>query len=130
MYKESTCKIDGLIVATGGLAISAHGHCWSTTANPTTDDHRTNLGSTKDIGAFTSFMTQLTAGTTYYVRGYATNAKGTTYTDQMTLTMPLVKVPTVTTQSASDITETSASLNAKITNLYRRQRGYCRIQKR
>lgn len=113
-FSEGTCKIDGLIVATGGLVISAHGHCWSTKENPTIDDNKTNLGDTKNIGVFTSFMTHLTAGTTYYVRGYATNAKGTIYADQMTLAMPIVKTPTITTQSASDITETSAILNAHI----------------
>jgi uncharacterized protein (TIGR02145 family) len=40
-------------------------------------DNHTNDGN--EIGAFTSTMTELTPGTTYYVRAYATNDEGTSY---------------------------------------------------
>ncbi len=38
------------------------------------------------VGAFTSSMTDLSAGTTYYVRAYATNTAGTSYGDDVEFT--------------------------------------------
>jgi uncharacterized protein (TIGR02145 family) len=67
----------GTITSNGGSAITASGICWSTTATPTISDSKTTDGTTS--GTFTSSITGLTAGTTYYVRAYATNAIGTSY---------------------------------------------------
>ena len=71
--------ISGNIVATGGLQITAYGHCWSTQPNPTTSNSKTNLGMTTQVGAFTSTVTRLSTNITYYVRAYATNSMGTAY---------------------------------------------------
>jgi uncharacterized protein (TIGR02145 family) len=65
------------ITSNGGSAITVSGICWSTTATPTTSDSKTTDGTTS--GTFTSTITGLTAGTTYYVRAYATNPIGTSY---------------------------------------------------
>jgi hypothetical protein len=87
----------GTITSNGGSAITASGICWSTTATPTTSDIKTTDGTTS--GTFTSAITGLTAGTTYYVRAYATNEIGTSYgaaqsfTTLSTLTLPIL--PTV-----------------------------------
>jgi hypothetical protein len=67
----------GTITSNGGSVITASGICWSTTATPTTSDFKTTDGTTS--GTFTNSLTGLTAGTTYYVRAYATNAIGTSY---------------------------------------------------
>ncbi len=67
----------GTITSNGGSVITASGICWSTTATPTTSNSKTTDGTTS--GTFTSSLTGLTAGTTYYVRAYATNAIGTSY---------------------------------------------------
>jgi uncharacterized protein (TIGR02145 family) len=67
----------GTITSNGGSTITASGICWSTTATPTISDSKTTDGTTS--GTFTSSITGLTAGTTYYVRAYATNAIGTSY---------------------------------------------------
>jgi hypothetical protein len=84
----------GTITSNGGSAITASGICWSTTATPTISNSKTTDGTTS--GTFTSSITGLTAGTTYYVRAYATNAIGTSYganesfTTLSTLTLPTV----------------------------------------
>jgi hypothetical protein len=56
------------------------GVCWSTSQNPTTANSNTNNGTAT---SFTSNLTGLTAGTTYYVRAYATNSVGTSYGSQV-----------------------------------------------
>ena len=67
----------GTISSDGGAAITARGVCWSTNQNPTINDNKTNEGT--GTGIFTSNISNLTAGTTYYVKAYATNSEGTGY---------------------------------------------------
>lgn len=82
VLSENSMNIEGTITATGGSQITAYGHCWSTTENPTINDQCTNLGMTVKIGAFTSTIDNLQTNTTYYVRAYATNSQGTAYGEQ------------------------------------------------
>ena len=77
----------GNITDNSGSDVTARGVVWSTNSNPTIDL------STKTVdgggnGVFTSAITGLTAGTTYYVRAYATNGAGTAYGNQITFTLP------------------------------------------
>jgi hypothetical protein len=74
----------GEITSDGGGTITARGVCWSTTQNPTTTDSKTTDGS--ETGSFTSNITGLDAGITYYVRAYATNSAGTVYGNQRSFT--------------------------------------------
>ncbi len=64
----------------GGATVTTRGVCWSTSQNPTTSNSKTTDGS--GTGSFTSSLTGLTCGTTYYVRAYATNSAGTAYGSQ------------------------------------------------
>jgi len=74
----------GDISSDGGASVTARGVCWNTTGSPTTADSKTTNGS--GTGSFISSLTGLTAGTTYYVRSYATNIVGTAYGDQVSFT--------------------------------------------
>jgi hypothetical protein len=93
----------GLTTATGGGDITGlgitnptqHGVAWSTTPAPTVAlSTKTMLGSLDATGSFTSDITGLSEGTTYYLRGYATNSTGTYYSDEVTFRT--LAVPTVT----------------------------------
>ncbi len=74
----------GNITADGGSAVTARGVCWNTSTNPTIANSNTVDGS--GIGSYTSSLTGLSGGTTYYVRAYATNACGTAYGDELSFT--------------------------------------------
>ena len=76
----STASSGGNVTSDGGSSISARGVCWSTTSNPTTANSKTTDGT--GTGSFTSSVSGLTPGTTYYLRAYATNSAGTGYGDQ------------------------------------------------
>lgn len=76
----TTAVSGGEITADGGSAITARGVCWSTNMYPKITDSKTNDGT--GLGSFTSSITGLVAGTTYYIRSYSINAVGTAYSGQ------------------------------------------------
>lgn len=78
---ETTASSGGDISSDGGSEITARGVCWSLTENPTISNDKTNDG--VGVGNYTSNLTNLTDGTTYFVRAYATNSIGTSYGEQI-----------------------------------------------
>ena len=75
----------GNVTDDGGSMVTDRGVCWSTSQNPTIADNHTSDGT--GVGSFTSSLTGLTAGTTYYVRAYAVNSVGTAYGNEISFTM-------------------------------------------
>jgi uncharacterized protein (TIGR02145 family) len=104
---ESSAVSGGEVTSDGGATVTARGVCWNATGNATLSDSYTNDGS--GPGSFTSDITGLSYGTTYYVRAYATNSAGTAYGNQVSFTAGQeVTSPVVTTASISSITQSSA----------------------
>ena len=105
---ESTATCGGNVTSDGNGTVSARGICWSTSPNPTIADNKTTDGS--GIGSFTSSMTNLKANTTYYVRAYATNEKGTAYGEvkSFTTSKKAVSLPDVLKTTVSNVTSTTA----------------------
>ena len=92
---SATCG--GEVLDDDGYSVTARGVCWSTSHNPTVANAHTSNGT--GVGSFTSSLTGLTPGTTYYVRAYATNSQGTKYGEEVvfaTQNPPCPGVPTVT----------------------------------
>lgn len=83
---SSGFTIGGEIVSTGGASITSYGHCWSLSDTPTVNDDKTNFGSINSACVFSSIITNLSASKTYYVRAYATNSEGTSYSNTLTVT--------------------------------------------
>lgn len=110
---STTATSGGNITNDGGSPITARGVCWGTAANPTTA-LTTKTTDATGTGTFTSAITGLTPGTTYYVRAYATNSIGTSYGDQITIASTAV-LATITTTAASSITAISATSGGSIT---------------
>ncbi len=83
---QNTATGNGNITFLGIANPTQHGVCWRTSENPTTSDSKTEEGGASATGAFTSPITGLASGTTYYVRAYATNNEGTGYGEQVSFT--------------------------------------------
>jgi len=104
----------GNVTGNGGAEVTARGVCWNTTGNPDTGDNKSSDGT--GTGTFTSYLTPLSIGTTYYARAYATNEAGTAYGNELLFTTDPVLLAALTTTSASSITTNSAVSGGNITN--------------
>ncbi len=110
---ESTNAVSGgNITSDGGLSVTARGVCWGISQNPTISDNISQDGDS--TGIFTSSITGLTQGTTYYVRAYATNSLGTSYGAMVSF--KTLAPPTVTTAIATRLTQTSAYSGGNVTD--------------
>jgi uncharacterized protein (TIGR02145 family) len=103
----------GNVTSEGGASVTAKGVCWNTATNPTIDNSKTNDGA--GLGTFTSPITGLTHGTTYYVRAYATNSGGTSYGNEISFTAT-IELPTLTSLAITSVTATTASSGGNITD--------------
>jgi hypothetical protein len=81
---QTSATCGGNVTNDGTAAVTFRGVCWSTNPQPTIADSKTLNGS--GTGAFTSSLTGLTDGATYYVRAYATNSFGTGYGNAVVFT--------------------------------------------
>lgn len=108
-------SMDGKITDVGTASVTEFGHCISATNQmPTVADTKTSMGATAAAKDFKSVFTALIAGTSYFVRSYATNAVGTSYGDKVEVkTLPLV-APTVTTGLASAVLAASATMAGSV----------------
>ena len=82
----------------GGNKVTVRGVCFSINSEPTIDDEKVISGS--GSGTFTSVLSWLDDGTTYYVRAYASKTKNgttttTTYGDELYFTTPSANYGTV-----------------------------------
>ena len=110
---QTSAVCGGNVTNDGGTTVTARGVCWSTSQNPTTSNSHTTDGD--GTGSFTSSITNLSVGITYYVRAYATNSAGTDYGNQINfITNPSIS-PTVTS-SISYVTQTTATCEGNVTS--------------
>jgi len=111
--KQATTAVSGgSIISDGGSPITAKGICYSMSPEPTLSDNIIDGGTGSD--PFISNLTDLTIGTKYYVRAYATNSIGTSYGNEVSFTT--VALPTLTTSDFFDIKGTSAKAGGNITS--------------
>jgi len=124
----TTATSGGDVPYDGKSAVTAKGLVWSMEVNPAIDS--TNVVISEDgegTGTFTTNLTGLIGGITYYVRAYATNEIGTAYSDQLSFTTE-AGLPVVSTDSVESIAKTSFTMygtvpytgGASIT-----ERGFC-----
>ncbi len=111
----TTASTGGLIKSDGGAKVTANGVCWSKVENPSVSDSKTTdaTGSLQ----FVSSITGLDAGAIYHVRAYVKNAVGTAYGADLSFTT-LGQAPSALTQTATNVSESAASLNGTVNPNY------------
>ena len=107
---QTTATLNGTVTP-GDETITAQGFQWKATTGGT----YTTVNATGTTMSYD--LTGLTAGTGYTFRAFATTASGTTYGAEKTFTTQSSSVtpPTVTTNDATGITQTTATLNGAVT---------------
>lgn len=126
LITTNTVICGGDVTDDGGVDVSDRGLCWSETHNPTISNPNKSCG--QGTGSFSCEISELKDGITYYIRAYATNSKGTAYGQEKSFTTKKKKVPTVSTNSVSDITYTSASCGGNVSDdgeMNVTERGLC-----
>ncbi len=114
---QTTATLGGNLLSSGNGTVLSRGVCYSTSSEPTTADSKVSNPGT--LGTYNCVLSNLTAGTQYYARAYASNIVGTAYGEIVTFTTTLTAIvlPTVTTASVSNVTETSALSGGEVTSI-------------
>jgi hypothetical protein len=123
---STTASVNGQSISENGQVIIAKGHCWSTSPLPTIAlTTKTNVGT--GVASYTSNLTNLTAGTRYYVRAYAQNSVGVGYGNEVFFDTPAFGTATVTISTQTNLTNVSCSLNGNISSSGTTvtRRGFC-----
>jgi len=82
----TTADAGGDVTDDGYAAVTNRGVVWSLSANPTVPGAQTTNGI--GTGTFSSTLTNLVEGGTYFYRAFAQNTAGTSYGDEYSLTTP------------------------------------------
>jgi len=109
----SSATSGGAVTEDGSSTVTARGVCWNTTGAPVATDSHTTDGS--GLGSFTSSLTGLTIGNTYYVRAYATNALGTNYGAELNFIAGLC-APGASTSACAYMYITNVTTTGGVTN--------------
>jgi hypothetical protein len=113
----TSVKLYGNITDDGETPILKRGFCISTNPTPTTTDSTFNTGN--GMGLFDLVVIKLKAGTKYNVRAFATNAMGTSYGKEISFSTLDYKLPTIQTNSVTDIGLNVATLSGNVKDLGR-----------
>lgn len=107
----SSATVGGNITDDGGFEVTQRGIYWGTDTNAVLTGKKVLLGS--GIGEFTTSLTGLSKGITYYVIPFATNIKGTSYGEEISFSTEN-EIPTVYTTTVSGITGYSATVGGNV----------------
>ena len=120
--KEATDRsvtIEAMVNEEGTSAVTQVGFCWSTSnQTPTTNDEHADLTESYkgENNAFSLLMDELKLGTTYYIRAYATNEVGTTYSEVSIFTTADPQTPELSTTTQKESTDFTITVEAEITD--------------
>lgn len=114
---QTIARANFYIDSNGGSTITQRGIVWSTSPNPTialtTKSIYSPLGSFQDN--ISTNATGLLPATTYYIRAFATNAIGTSYSKEIAFTtLPLSAPSSMSLFNPSTITATNANIYVSI----------------
>jgi uncharacterized protein (TIGR02145 family) len=102
----------GNIVTGGSSSVIKKGVCWDVNPSPDISDKTSYSSDASDN--FVCYVNGLSAGTTYFIRAFATNSEGTGYGNELTFTTVADKKPTAETLPATNPSLTAVVLNGKV----------------
>lgn len=126
----TTATLKARIASHGGLPITAKGFYYSdTNTNPGEGDQRITA-TNAETDSIIAWVEGLASHTTYHVRAFATNARGTSVSEEVYTftTADNRTVPTVETHEATNIESMTATFNGRIAadgNTPITARGFC-----
>jgi|GEM_PF-6039597 len=100
---DTSATLGGNVTSDGGATVTERGIVWGTTTAPTTANTKVANGS--GTGTFSATVTGLPAGTTVFVRAYATNSVNISYGNEISFTT------LSNNANLSALTVTTATLN-------------------
>ncbi len=111
----NSAVLGGNVTSDGNLPVTERGIMYSISEN--LDAAIITIPVGNGTGQFSTPVNGLTADKTYYFKAYATNSLGTTYGKiESFTTNKILSLAAVTTQSASNITSSSANLGGNVTS--------------
>lgn len=116
---DRSVTVEAMVTKEGTSVVTKVGFCWSTTNQaPTVDDENADLTTSYkgENNAFSLLMDGLKLGTAYYIRAYATNEVGTTYSEVSAFTTADPQTPVLSTTTQKESTEFTVTVEAEITD--------------
>lgn len=113
---DKSCVVGGNVTFGGGSIIDERGVCYSTSPNPTINSTKSVEAGT--IGAFYTIVSNLTPGTTYFYRAFASSKGGVGYGAELSFrtldkqTIPILDLPIV-----KSVGSTTATVSANILSI-------------
>ena len=106
-------EANGKVISNGGEPLTSYGFAYGKSSSPTIGNNKWEVGTTDLSGEFKGLISGLDTSTKYFVRAYATNARGISYgvNKDFTTTNGL---PVVSTVSSESVNGNSAVINGKI----------------
>lgn len=112
---QKTAYLSASVSDAGGGTIAAKGFCYSKTTTTPTRENSTVVSAGVGTGNFNTTLSNLELNTNYYVRAYATNQAGTTYSSVISFRTSLPGLPTdLSTYSASGLTISTAEVSGYV----------------
>ena len=109
----TSARVGGNATDDGGTDITERGVYWGVTPDPEVTGAKLSIG--EGTGIYYGTLESLTAGSTYYVKAYAVNSKGTTYGNETFFTT-IISFSQVTTASPESLSTTSVSVGGEVTS--------------
>lgn len=108
----TTVELSGSVVDEGGGAVSESGFVLGISSMPTINDLKFLIS--KGKGSLNLMVTKLNSNTKYYCRAYAINEKGVNYSNELNFTTLDFKLPTITTNAVTTITDTGGDVGGQV----------------
>lgn len=112
----NTALFKGGIVSIGSQKVTKHGFCWDTNELPTVSSkNNCDLGDCATAKNFEYSASGLQPGKKYYVRAYAENVEGLSYSNQMVFeTQDQPQIPVVETGTVSSVQANQVTVSGNI----------------